>query len=72
MREVMKNVLTFLKLSKNKKILRKAGWVDDNGNLTDDGMEVLGNVLLETYEDQLVDLAKDFIKENKNESSEEN
>lgn len=68
----MRNVLTFLKLSKNKKILRKAGWVDDNGNLTDDGMEVLANVLLETHEAKLVDLAKDFIKENKNESPTEN
>lgn len=68
----MKNVLTFLKLSKNKKVLRKAGWVDDNGNLTDDGMEVLGNVLLEAHEEQLVELAKDFIKENKCESSKEN
>lgn len=68
----MKNVLTFLKLSKEKKVLRKAGWVDDNGNLTDDGMEVLANVLLEQHEEKLVELAKDFIKESKNESSKTN
>lgn len=68
----MKNILTFLKLSKNKKTLRKAGWVDDNGNLTDDGLEVLSNVLLEEHEVKMVQLARDYIKENDDESSEAN
>lgn len=69
----MKNVLTFLKLNKNKKIMRKAGWVDDNGNLTDDGAEVLMNVLLEEKEESMAELAKEFVKEKKcNESSQEN
>lgn len=69
----MKNVLTFLKLNKNKKIMRKAGWVDDNGNLTDDGAEVLMNVLLEEKEESIAELAKEFVKEKKcNESSKEN
>ena len=66
----MGNVLSFLKLSKNKKILRKAGWVDDDGNLTEIGFDVLGNIVLEKYESEFVELAKDFIKEQKDVSKE--
>ena len=68
----MKNILTFLKLSKEKKILRQAGWVDDNGNLTDSGLEVLANIILEDYEDKMVTLAKSYLKEVKSEPTEKN
>lgn len=61
----MGNVLAFLKLSKNQKVLKKAGWVDENGNLTDEGFDVLGNIVLEKYEAEFVELAKEFIKEQK-------
>lgn len=61
----MANVLAFLKLSKNQKILKKAGWVDENGNLTEEGFDVLGNIVLEKYESEFVELAKEFIKEQK-------
>lgn len=61
----MANVLAFLKLSKNQKILKKAGWVDENGNLTEEGFDVLGNIVLEKYEAEFVELAKEFIKEQK-------
>lgn len=52
--------------------MRKAGWVDDNGNATDDGAEVLLNVLLEIHEEKMTELATDFVKESRCESKKEN
>lgn len=64
--------LAYLKLSKNKKILYKAGWCDENGNLTDKGSEVLEMINFEEQETKMVELAQQVNKELKDEFSKKN
>ncbi len=60
-------LLSVLRLNKNQRALAKAGVYDENGNLTDDGQELLLNLLAQKHEQELVDLTKDMEKAKKTE-----
>lgn len=57
-------LLAALKLTRDHRKLHKAGVYDNNGNLTDDGSELLLNFLAKKYETDLVALTKDFTQKN--------
>lgn len=56
------NLLTYAKLNKDQRLLNKVGVMDTNGRLTDDGRELLLDVLAQDAPTQkrLVDLAKEY------------
>lgn len=56
------NILTFAKLSKEQRQLNKVGLLDDEGQLTDDGTELVLNILAQQPEiqKQLVELSKKY------------
>ncbi len=53
-------LLALVKLDKSQRRLAKVGIYDENGNLTDDGQEVLLNMLAKDNESKLIDLVKDW------------
>lgn len=61
------NIVTYAKLNKDQRVLYKVGVIDNGGNLTQDGREILLDMLASDKEIQakLVVLAKDFKKEQK-------
>ena len=71
----MKNVLSIINLykDKNKRAMHKAGWLDDNGNLTETGKSVYLNYKIDNKEDlqAMGELARTVVKEKVDESSEE-
>jgi hypothetical protein len=69
---MLKNVVTYLKLNKNQRTLRKASIVDDNGNLTDTGKDVLLNLLLEDNEENLANKVREYLKEEIDEAEDKN
>lgn len=68
--DTMKNVVAFLRLNKDQRAMRKAGLVDDNGNLTEDGKTVLLNLLLEDKVTEMAQAARDYNKGDKDENKE--
>ena len=64
--------LAYLKLSANKKILYKVGWVDEKGDLTEKGAEVMDMINQEMLEEKMVEYAVQVNKELKNESRKKN
>lgn len=54
-------------LNKNLRDLYKAGYIDGELELTEKGRDVLFSILLEEYEDKLVQEAREELKENKEE-----
>lgn len=61
-------LLAALKLNKTQRKLVKAGVYDSNGNLTEDGKELVLNYLAGENEAKLVDLTKDLVSKSKKES----
>jgi hypothetical protein len=59
----IKSLVTYLKLNTKQRTLHKAGLVDENGNLTESGTDVLLNLVLEDYTDKMVALAKEYKKD---------
>ncbi len=53
-------LMAMVRLNKNQRKLAKVGIYDENGNLTEDGQEVLLNLICKEYETKLVELAKDW------------
>ena len=53
-------LMAMVRLNKNQRKLAKVGVYDENGNLTEDGQEVLLNLVAKEYESKLIELAKDF------------
>ena len=54
-----------LSLSKGDRLLRKYELVDERGDLTDEGREVLDSILLAEYKDQLVAKVEELDKAEK-------
>lgn len=54
-----------LALNADDKLLRKYGVVDTDGDLTDDGIEILNTVLLEQFKSQIVEKVKAVADEEK-------
>lgn len=59
-------LLAALKLNKTQRTLVKAGVYDSNGNLTEDGKELVLNYLAGENESKLVELTKDIVEKSKN------
>lgn len=55
-------LLSTLRLNKDQRQLAKVGVYDENGNLTEDGKELLLNHLASKHEVDLVELTKDLAK----------
>jgi hypothetical protein len=53
-------LMALVRLNKNQRKLTKVGIYDENGNLTDDGQEVLLNLVAKEYEPKLIELVKDW------------
>lgn len=64
-------LMALVKLNRNQRKLSKVGIYDENGNLTEDGQEVLLNLIAKEYEDKLIELAKDWKDSKKKKNCEE-
>lgn len=62
--ENMSGIVTFLKLDKDQRELNKAGILDDSGILTEEGQEVLLNILIQSKEFKsiILEAAKEYNK----------
>lgn len=60
----MSGIVTFLKLDKDQRELNKAGILDDSGVLTEEGQEVLLNILIQSKEFKsiILEAAKEYNK----------
>lgn len=58
-------LMALIKLNKNQRKLQKVGIYDENGNLTEDGKEVVMNLWARDNEDKLVELTRDWKTDDK-------
>ncbi len=62
----MPDLISYIKLKKNKRLQRKAGIVGDNGNLTDLGKDIVINLLAdrdEKLQSELTQIAKEWLED---------